>query len=358
VIAQGVVPLPQPQASWRIESISAPLPDKSKSQTWPLGFVLADNGAILVTDQATGNETRLASGEASLVRDQTNQTRSSLGTSAATYFELGLLPAGHEKSIASGSKLVFQSKAFTAPKGNRDLDLVRDVLAPKETGKIADQGSPVLLLVTAGTLDVKTASGATPVALKIGEAQLFTGNLTLSPSGTAHATYVAAVIGPEVKTSAATATSTAPTGTALATVMACPEGYDATGKSPATLASDCAQPVQGVTIHYRTSGSDLNKATDAKGQASFTDLLPNTIDFVEGVPSGDQLARVVCSFTYPAQTDGTPAGSGNVEGSPAQGGLIGHNFREGEKLTCTFYDVPVPVASPTPEPTPEGSPTA
>jgi hypothetical protein len=359
VIAQGVAPLPQSRASWRIESVSAPLPDKAQSQTWPLGFVLADDGAILVTDRATGDETRLADGEASFVRDPTEQTRASLGTAAATYFDLALLPAGSEQPIASGIKLVFQSDPFTAPTGNRDLDLVRDVLAPNETGKLAEQGSPTLLLVTAGSLDVKTPAEATPVALKTGEARLFTGSLTLSPRGNAHATYVAAVVGPEVKTSATTtATPAAPTGTALAAVMACPAGYDASGKSSDTLASDCSQPLQGVTIHYRTSGADLNKASDGNGQAAFVDLLPNQIDFVEDVPNGYQLARVVCSFTFPAQTDGTPAGSGNVEGSPDQGGLIGHDFREGEKLSCSFYNPALPAASPTPEPAPEGSPTA
>jgi hypothetical protein len=359
VIAQGVVPLPSPRASWRIESVSAPLPDQAASQSWPLGFVLADNGAILVSDHATGHLSRLADGEASFVRNQTTQTRTSLGSTAATYDELALLPAGTEKAVTDGSKLVFQSDAFSVPQGDHDLDLVRDVLAPGESGKLADQGTPVLVLATNGSLTVKTSADAVARTLAAGKAGLFTGSLTISASGNAHATYIAAVIGPEVKLPVTpTATAAPPTGTTEATVLACPEGYDASGQSPDTLASDCTQPLQGVTVHYRTSGADLPKTTDGNGRAGFVDLLPNTIDLVEDVPSGYQLARVACTFTYPAQSDGTPAGSGNVEGSPDQGGLIGHDFREGEKLTCALYNLPASIASPTAEPTQSASPTA
>jgi hypothetical protein len=133
--------------------------------------------------------------------------------------------------------------------------------------------------------------------------------------------------------------------------------------SDQTLQSDCTQPLQGVTVHYRTSGASLTQATNASGRVGFFDLLPNTIDLVEDTPDGYQLVKVVCSFTYPAQPDGTPAASGNADGDPGQGGLIGHNLLQGENLTCTFYNLtlapptltPTPIASPTPGPSP--SPT-
>jgi hypothetical protein len=360
VIAHGVVPLPSPQGAWRIESVSVPLPDKAQAATWPLGFALASKNAILLVDQATGDKTRLAAGEASLVRDQTSQTRSSLGTSAATYFALALQSASSSQPIASGSKLVFESDAFAVPQGDHDLDLVRDVLSKNTTGHIADQGAPVLVLATAGSLDVKSSANTTTHTLKSGEAQLLSGSLTITPAGSAGATYVAAVIGPEVKTPT-TPTPTAtplPNGTAQATVMVCPAGYDAASASRESLKSDCDQPLEGVTIHYRTSGDNLPKATDSNGQAVFGDLLPNTIDLVEDVPSGYELTRVVCSFTYPAQPDGTPAASGDVDGTPDQGGLIGHDFRQAENLTCTFYDLPLPPASPTATATTAASPSA
>jgi hypothetical protein len=364
VIAHGVVPLPPGQASWRVESASAALPDKAGALKRSLGFVLADKDAILLTDAATGNKTRLAAGEAMLVREQTVQTRSSLGTSPTTYYALELLPADAPTDPAADSRLVFASSGFATPLGDHDLDLVRDVLKPDETGRLADPGTPILVLVTSGTARITPSTSTETTTLESGEAALLSGALTITPTGNANMTYVAAVIGPEITTPTVTPTTptpiptvTPPNGTADAVVLACPVGEDLAAASDQMLHNDCTRPLQGVTVHYRTSGTDLAQATNANGRAGFFDLLPNTIDFVEDIPHGYQLVRVVCSFSYPAQTDGTPAGSGTADGDPGRGGLIAHDFRQGENLTCAFYNLTLPTPTPTLTPTPRPSPT-
>jgi hypothetical protein len=102
---------------------------------------------------------------------------------------------------ATGDGLqIFGGDAFPSPPGDRDLKLIRDVLAPDETTVISPAGSqaPLLVLATLGTVAVEPSDGSGPVELRVGQAEAFTGEVTVRGAGLAPASFVAAVIGREV----------------------------------------------------------------------------------------------------------------------------------------------------------------
>jgi hypothetical protein len=194
VIANGVAGMPADQIAWRVVVDSAENLDTAQPLSRPLGFALADQNAIVINDITFGTQNRLAAGEASFVQDNQTQQRASLTDSAVPYYGITLVPA-ENASQASDADLVFGGDGFAAPSGNRDIDLVRDVLAKDGQTTISDSGFPVLVLATAGTISIQ--SGGEPATLQAGEASQLSGDLQITGVGNESA-FVAAVIGPEV----------------------------------------------------------------------------------------------------------------------------------------------------------------
>src|SRR5262249_59523174 len=96
--------------AWRAVAREAPVtPDQARPNDLGLGFVLADDGAILL--RADRQRYRLAPGEAFLVEAGHEPQMSSLGTRPAGFYSLELLPAGDVESQASGTVL-YRSKGF------------------------------------------------------------------------------------------------------------------------------------------------------------------------------------------------------------------------------------------------------
>lgn len=196
VIAQGVAGMPAEQIAWRVVVDEAEPLDVAEPQERALGFALADADAIVVNDLSDGTQTRLAAGEASFVADGVLQQRASLGEQTASYYRLALVPV-ESANDEGGDQLVFGGDGFAAPDGNRDIDLVRDVLQQDEKTSLDDAGYPVLILVTAGELEVD-AGGGEPQTMTTGDAAEFSGDLDLTGTDAGETAFVAAVIGPEV----------------------------------------------------------------------------------------------------------------------------------------------------------------
>ena len=162
-----------------------------------LGFVLADEAPILVSDEEAERLTLLGPGEAALTRPPAPLKVASLGEDGVAYYALDLVPA-QDAGDADG-EVLFASMAFPAPEGGRDLDLVRDVLDGDDEGELTSAESPLLLLATAGELEVRIGGNAQAITLSAAEATSFAGDLSLSAQGDEPAGYVAAVIGAEVE---------------------------------------------------------------------------------------------------------------------------------------------------------------
>ncbi|MCC6793227.1 MAG: hypothetical protein IT336_16200, partial [Thermomicrobiales bacterium] len=143
VITQGIAALPSEPLIWRVVERTAQPRWEAKSGARVLGFVLASDEPVLLTNiDADGNEVdvaRLGNGEAFLVADGTRQIRASMSDRPTTYLSLELVPAAEADKVGNGDVL-YTSPAFTPPPGKRDIDLVRNVLRLRETAELPDTG--------------------------------------------------------------------------------------------------------------------------------------------------------------------------------------------------------------------------
>lgn len=200
VVAQGVAPMPAADTVvWRISGQNARVVADAPFGPRDLGFVVADEGPIVVSDEASGDQVRLGPGEATLVRAGTAQRRASTGDEPFAYYAVELVPADAADEVGSGTALP-ASDPFAPPAGHRDLDLVRDVLEEDEEASLpaGEAGAPTAVLVTAGTVQIETGDGV-PLAFQAGDAAAFDGALTITASGAAGGAFVAATIGAEVE---------------------------------------------------------------------------------------------------------------------------------------------------------------
>lgn len=305
VIAQGVAGMPGDQVAWRVVVDEAEALDVAELEGRALGFALADADAIVVNDVTYGTQTRLAPGEASFVADGVLQQRASLGDQTVNYERLALVPADAANDDG-GDQLVFAGDGFAAPDGNRDIDLVRGVLQQDDTTSLDDSGYPVLILVTAGELEVSDGSGE-PQTLTAGEAAEFSGDLDLTGTDSGETAFVAAVIGPEVP---------APPrffGTIGLGVYACPVGVTADDlDNPADPASTGCEPVtEGFDVSLLPANGDELPLADTRS--------PEAGSYVwDGLAFGDY------EIGEPSQV---PAGTSDqalydVDGNPLDSGEI------------------------------------
>jgi hypothetical protein len=217
IVAHGVVPIPAGNIGWRVLSRDSSPDDVAATA----GFLLADRGVVLVTDQETRDLFRLAPGMALLTRDGHHQQRTSAEAGAARYYAIELVPASQ---LAEGSDADsgFTSDPFPGLDALHEIGLLRDVLADGELTEVPPGTAPTLVLATAGAIDVATAPGQTPVRLAAGQAVVMGGTLSIA-ANVGPATFVAAVIGPEVVLpSARTSDPGTATGTISVQGLTCP----------------------------------------------------------------------------------------------------------------------------------------
>lgn len=223
VIAQGIVPFPAGEFVCRVvRRVAEPL-DAAAYEEQVLGFVIATEGPLLLADEVGGGQkqvARLAVGELFLVRDGTSQRRASVDDRPTTYFALEIVPVADRNDVGEGT-LLSVTDAIPAPAGDRDLDLVQDVLAFNDQTRVTDGGAGMVILATDGAVEV-VPRGGRPRTLQPGELGVFPtgvdvtaveaaegGNAKraiLAPLGAAlgqtagpnGASFLACVIGPEV----------------------------------------------------------------------------------------------------------------------------------------------------------------
>jgi hypothetical protein len=283
VIAQGVVELPQGDAVWRTVRTRALFPVEAQFEERPLGFVLASAGPLLLVDQATGEQIRLGTGEATIVRAGTVQQRSSLGAQPVSYLSIELVSVD-APAPAADTTVLQPGQPFPAPTGLRDLDLLSATLVSDQVFTVPDSGAKNVVLVTDGAAYVGRP-GAEPVVLLAGEAASFSGELEVSPaSGAQDASFVVAMIGPELAPPAGIGeTSPRPAETAVALetpadttgqgaitvqVYTCPPGMDA----ETVAAAACAPTVEefDITISGDSLEAPLTLGDATAGPGSFT----------------------------------------------------------------------------------------
>lgn len=195
VIAQGVIDFPAGQFVWTPGQEQV---DQTGTQVDPQGsqFILADTGSLIVSS-GDGRRALLAPGEAVFDPRSLPATLNAVGESAG-YWGIVLLGGSFE-----ADPTVIEPGA-----GARDVNLVRDVLAPGES-LLLPSSLPEFVLTTTGA--VTTADGLTVDA---GASTAVVGGTALTNEGTEPASVVVIVIGEVVGATPETpATTASPTTT-------------------------------------------------------------------------------------------------------------------------------------------------
>jgi len=297
VVAQGVVSLPAGSTVWRVAYQQAGAMDATQAEQRPLGFVLADQGPIILS-QADG-PTFLDPGEAALVRPATDQRRATIGQRPVGYYAIDMVPAGDAADIGEGVA-VFASSPFDPPSGSEphDLNLVRDVVKTDETSTLPGGDGPTLVLATTGSLSVESTGGdAAP--LKVGEAAVFDEEITIRGVGAADAVFVAALIGQAVTDGAAPGTPIASpiaspvansgNGVIAVTIFRCPadsspEDFNPDACEPDREAADLQIAIVGSGANQRSADdAELAAATLTWSDLADGEYLLSAADFADGV---------------------------------------------------------------------------
>ena len=286
VIAQGIVPLPTGDAVWRTVRTRALVSADALFEPRPLGFVVASSGPLLLVDRDTGEQTHLGTGEAALVREGTVQQRSSLAAQPMSYLSVELVSV--DAAPPPAEAIVLQpGQPFAAPAGLRDLNLISDTLVGNELFVVPDSGAKNVVLVTDGAAAVGRV-GNEPVVLLAGEAASFSGELQIgaAPAGESasaedSASFVVAVIGPEIPPPALpTETAAQPpaspeapgtvvgaeTGSITLQVYSCPQGMTAENLNAAACApatGDFDVTLSGTELAAPLTIGDAEPAGDA-----------------------------------------------------------------------------------------------
>jgi hypothetical protein len=268
VIAQGVSTLPYGNTVWQVTSPVAQANDTQKAQR-SLGFVLARSSTILVTGTNQDDQSLLDPGEARFVADGSRDTRVATGGKDALYWNIARLTSAN----AGFGEVVYQSDSFAPPPGQRDINLVRDVVGPGDTSHIAKAPAPILLLVTSGTVSVKTDDGTT-ATLQAKSAQAFTSGIAVTATGSKAAAFVAAEVGAQVGNATVTpaATTTGPaatTGSITITTFSCPSTTTYDTLDPST----CTPADQALWFLTRTAdGTRIDADSSQNGALTWSNL--------------------------------------------------------------------------------------
>jgi hypothetical protein len=352
VIAQGVAALPG-ETAWRAVFHSLDPGSASEIAPGEAGFLLVDTGGVLVDHE--DRSAVLAPAEA-VFRDERASRLVPVGERPAGVFTIDLVsPDAAEE--ANGGIPVFASAPFVAPDGARDIDLVRDLLEPGESTTVIGNESPVLVLVTLGTIRAEATDGSS-ASLRVGEAATFSGDIVLTAEGQAPSTFVAAVIGREAPMTTAAGTPGATpaaqaVGSVQVTVYACPPlvALDEASaglclRDPEAVGLELAA-IEGETVR------DVGPSTERQGLPTWTGLaggeyVLRAASFKQGF--GRFLVRGL---------EGTDGGGEDGYGAGADGYVIPIGPESSEHALDVFVFVPGDGATPAAEATAEqtGGPT-
>jgi hypothetical protein len=332
VIAQGVTALPVGDVGWRVRLVSPATASDQTVRDVP-GFILMDQGSLVVNDVDADRRTRLAAGEATFLPAPTTHQETPLGTAPVSYYRIELV-AGSDVADAGDDQLAFIGEPFASPGGTRDLDLVREVLDADESVdlELESYAAPALLLVTAGAVELVPAGNpdAEPVRLPAGQGAGLGGNVIARAADGAEATFVTAFVGPEVLVDLAQQATPTPTpepASVVVQALACPVAYEGTD-----YAAACVEPLADVVFDLSAAtGSSGQATTGADGTVTFVDLFPDTYTLTGGVPGEFATQVVECA-----------AEAGSVPSTPAQTEAPGATLTldDGDAVTCRWYVIP------------------
>ncbi len=191
VIAQGVYNVTDADYVWQVSTYTAETGTEPLTIAAPT-FVIARTTPLLVTDENSGNQMRVANGEATYLHPGQNVRLETFGPpDDFTFVEL----TPENAASAGADPLVGQ--AFRPLAGSRDLDLVRDVLDEGEQSVLPEGAGRTLVFGLTGQVSA-TASDGVEMPIAAGDIAEFEGEITftgVTDGSEFVAAYIGAVIG-------------------------------------------------------------------------------------------------------------------------------------------------------------------
>ena len=191
VIAQGVYAVPDSEHTWQVSTFTAESGTDPFTVSSPV-FLMARTTPLLVTDENSGLQQRIANGEAAYLHPGQSVRLETFGP-PDDFVMIELTPRGAESTGAD--PLVGQP--FRPLAGERDLDLVRDVLDEGEVSEVPGGAGRTLVLGIAGQVTASTGSeSGMPIAA--GDIAEFDGPISftgVTDDSVFVAAYIGAVIG-------------------------------------------------------------------------------------------------------------------------------------------------------------------
>ena len=190
VIAQGAVSFGDSQVQWTVSSqlVATGAPAVPAGAATP-SFMAVTAGALVVTDADATPLGRFGTGEALFLTAGMPANAAAADGLDAEFQRIGIAPAG------SGV-----GDPFAPGVSVRDIDLVRELLAPGEVLPVADSlAAPALVLVTSGSVTV-TGGPSGNVDVAAGSPTTIDGALTITNGGAEPAAVLVGVVGLLVQT--------------------------------------------------------------------------------------------------------------------------------------------------------------
>jgi hypothetical protein len=168
VLAQGVATPPPGQVAWRVVEDTAEAGGRAGFELRAVGFAIATEGAMRLTDQASGREVQLEPGEASFVPDASTERRESLSGQDVGYLRIALVQAD-KVTDPGGDTLRFSGEPFLSPSVERGLTLAYGRPRGDEEQFLPNSAGRMLVLVLDGAVELSVDSGL-PSVLEAGDA--------------------------------------------------------------------------------------------------------------------------------------------------------------------------------------------
>ena len=175
VIAQGVDSLPGGSMAWRVVRDSAEPIGQAGFEERALGFAIATDGTLLLTDDNTGARTLLQPGEAAFTSEGTLQARESTTDASTSYLRVALVDAS-EANNGNGDEVVYGGSGFATLAGDYEIELIGVKLAPNESTQLPATANSLVFVsegsVTAGSETIDAGAATTiagPVQLQAGD---------------------------------------------------------------------------------------------------------------------------------------------------------------------------------------------
>jgi hypothetical protein len=192
VIAAGSGARPDASSElvWLVQRGAASGEQRTDLAAFPLGFVLADRGTLVIFDTGGTRITELGPGRAALLPTDERGSFGSANGDLVLYVQIALAPVAAVPDTLPRGMLA--SEPFPAPSGDSvNLELMRGILNPTRATDLPSGATPVLLLATDSAIELETARGDV-VDIPMGEIFLLAEPATVRNPGNQPATFVMA----------------------------------------------------------------------------------------------------------------------------------------------------------------------